>query len=79
MAAPTTQRTRRRRPTRVDHLTTALRKSQEVAAELTAVDMRTLRGDLRDKVRDARESNDAATKALSRAIRLDTPSLPLTG
>lgn len=66
---------RKREPTRTDHLTAALRASQEATAELKHVDLRTLSGDLRDQVRTAREGSEQTTKALTRALRVDRPEL----
>lgn len=66
---------KKRQPTRTDHLTRALRSTQEAAAELKEIDLRTVSGDLRDEVKAARTAVEDSTKRLTRALRQDRPQL----
>ena len=59
---------RRRPKIRVDHLAAALNAAQGVRRELLEIDLRTLRGDLRGKVRLAREANASTITEISDAL-----------
>lgn len=63
---------RRRTKTRLEHLADAHGRLLQAQAALQQIDLRTTRGELRDEVRYARETNAAALTAVETAIRADS-------
>jgi len=63
-------------------LTEQLQAANAIASELNALDLRTMRGDLRDSVREARANVGELTYNLDQAIQAEAhsrPALRITG
>ncbi len=67
---------RRRLKTRVDLLAEGLEAASRVVEDLHKIDLRRTRGDLRDRIREARSLGGELREALAQAVRLDLPPRP---
>lgn len=65
---------RPRRTTRVDHVANACAAFQSAAAALHEVDLRRVRGDLRDVIAEAREYAEWGVTLTTDALQMDAPA-----